>query len=167
MNPIKIAAIVLINFILQATILNLFSIGGVIPNTGLIIVVAFSLISGKKTGAIVGLSAGLLQDMLFSGVIGINTLGLFSVGLLVGNLDQKVFKENLFLPFVITMVSTVFLYLSQFFFIYFLKIDVSLMDLIVGDMIKELLYNGALTIFIYKAILNNYKEPTVKFTRGF
>jgi rod shape-determining protein MreD len=167
LNPFKIAAIVLINFILQSTVLNIFSVGGVVPNTGLMIVIAFSLISGKKTGAIVGLTTGLLQDMLFSGVIGINTLGLFSVGLLVGNLDQKVFKENLFLPFVITLLSTVFMYLSQFFFIYFLKIEVSLMDLILGDMIKELIYNGAVTVFVYKLILNNYKEPSVKFTKGF
>lgn len=167
MNPFKIAAIVLINFILQTTILNNFSIGDTVPNTAIIIVVALSLISGKKTGATVGLVFGILQDILFSGVIGINTLGFFSVGLLVGSLDQKVFKENLFLPFIITLASTVFIYMTQYFFLYFLKVQVSFVDLILGDMIKELIYNGAVTVFIYKGILSIYKEPSVKFTRGF
>lgn len=166
MNPIKIAVIILVNFILQVTVLNNLSIGSTVPNTSLIIVVALSLIAGKRSGAVAGLVSGLLQDVMFNGVIGINTLGLFSVGLLVGSLDQKVFKENLFLPFVLTLSATVFMYFVQFFFLYFLKIEVSFIDLILGDMIKELIYNGAITVFIYKAMLSSYKEPSVKFTRG-
>lgn len=165
MNPFKIAGIILLNFIVQTTLLNTVSISNTIPNTTLIIVVSFALIAGKKTGAIIGLSAGLLQDIVFSEVIGINTMIFFSIGLLVGSLDQKVFKENLFFPFVMTIASTVVLYLVQYFFIYFLGIKVGFLELLKLKLFKELVYSGILSVFIYKAILKNYKEPRVKFTK--
>lgn len=166
MSPIKIGLIVLINFILQGTILDFFSLMGVIPNTALILVIAFTLIAGKETGAIVAISSGLLQDIFYSEVLGINAVTLFAIALMIGSLDKKVFKENLILPVVITVLATVVHYIMQFFFIYFLGIEVNIVTLMREYALKEVAYNGFVSVFIYRAILKSYKEPTVRFTKA-
>lgn len=166
MNPIKIGLIVLLNFILQGTILSFFSMAGVLPNTALILVIAFTLIAGKETGAVVAISSGLLQDIFYAEVLGINAVTLFAIALMVGSLDKKVFKENLILPVVITILATAVHYAIQFFLVYFLGVEINIVALIRHYAFKELLYNGIVSIFIYRAVLRSYKEPTVRFTKA-
>lgn len=166
MNPIKIGLIVLLNFILQGTILPFLSIAGIVPNTALILVIAFTLIAGKETGAVVAIAAGFLQDIFYSEVIGINAITLFAIALMVGSLDKKVFKENLILPVAITIVATFAHYIIQFFFVYFLGVDINILDLMGKYAVKEIIYNGLISILIYRAILRSYKEPTVRFTKA-
>lgn len=59
------ALMVFINFILQTTLLQMFAIRGVLPNTALIIAVSYALLRGSREGAFVGIGAGLLQDIFF------------------------------------------------------------------------------------------------------
>ena len=55
------AVIILVNFILQTTLFPLLSIGGVFPNTALIIVTSYALLRGSKEGAVVGAATGLFK----------------------------------------------------------------------------------------------------------
>ncbi len=66
------ALIIIGNFILQSTVFSQISIFGVVPNTGLIIIVTIALLKGRRIGGVVGLLVGLLQDIIFSPVIGVN-----------------------------------------------------------------------------------------------
>ena len=158
-----IVGIVILNFLFQSTIFQYFSIMGVVPNTSLIIIVSFALLSGKRTGAILGLCIGLLQDIFFCDVIGVNTLIYFIIGYLIGLTNQKVFKENMFLPFAFTGFATVFYHIVYFFFMYFLSVDVQFVNIIKNIIIIEVFYNSALSVFVYKQILKMYIEPRMSF----
>lgn len=158
-----IAIIVLANFILESTILQHISLFGVVPNTSLVIIVCISILSGKKTGSVLGLILGSLQDMLFYDVIGVHALIYFIIGYTIGLTDKKVFKENLFLPFVFTALSTFAFHISYYVFMYFLSIDIDLIKFIKNVVIIESIYNSLLSIFIYKQFLKLFRQPQITF----
>ncbi|KNF09459.1 rod shape-determining protein, subunit D [Gottschalkia purinilytica] len=165
MNYIIIAGIIILNFILQSTVFQYFHFLQVLPNTSLILVVTYSLLAGKNSGAIVGLAVGLLQDIFFYDVIGVNALIYFLIGYVLGLLDEKVFKENLILPFLITAATTAVFHIMHYFFMYFLSVDVHLIPILKNVLLKEAIYNAVLSIFVYKYMLKFYKEPRIKFTK--
>ncbi|MFA5525133.1 MAG: rod shape-determining protein MreD [Tissierellales bacterium] len=158
-----IAIIVLVNFILQSTILQYISIFGVIPNTSLILIVCISILAGKKTGSILGLILGFLQDMFFYDVIGIHALIYFIIGYTIGLTDKKVFKENLFLPFIFTALSTISFHLIYYIFMYFQSISIDLIVFFRNIVIIEMVYNSILSIFFYKQLLKLYRQPYITF----
>src|SRR5699024_4173712 len=98
LNMIIVLLIIIINFIFQSTILPGLSLFGVVPNTGLIIVVLISLLRGKRIGSIAGLLIGLLQDIIFSTVIGVNAIIFFFIGYIIGMNEGKLAKDNILIP---------------------------------------------------------------------
>lgn len=165
LNYIFTILILILNFIFQSTILQHFKVLGVVPNTSLIIVVIFALLKGKYSGAFTGLIAGLLQDIFFGGVIGINAFIYFAIGYMAGLLDDKVFKENLVLPFLTILSATAIYNIMYYLFMLFLSIDVSFIVMIKGILLKEMIYNSTVAILMYKKILKHYREPSIKFTK--
>ena len=165
MNIFIIIGIVVLNFILQSTILQYIGISGVVPNTSLILVNIFGLLGGKNIGAIVGLITGLLQDIFFGGPIGINALTYSVIGYSIGLLDNKVFKENLLLPLSTTFVSTFAYHILYYLFMIFLSIDVSFTLMLKNILLKETIYNSLLSIILYKKILKYYRAPHISFTK--
>lgn len=166
LNYVFTFIIIILNFILQTTVFKHFSIMGVSPNTTLIMVVIFALLRGKYSGAFVGLTAGLLQDIFFGKVIGINALIYFLIGYTVGLLDDKVFKENLILPFLTMLGSTLTYHIVYYFFMVFLSIDISFTIMLKDITLIEMIYNSILTILIYRRVLKHYKGPKIRFTKG-
>ncbi len=160
-----IAIIVLVNFLIESTILHHVSVFGVMPNTSLIIIVCFALLAGKKTGSILGLILGLLEDMFFYDVIGVHALIYFIIGYLIGLTDKKVFKENLFLPFVFTAISTFAFHTVYYVFMYFLSINVDFIKLVKNIVIIETVLNSLLSIFLYKQFLKLYRQPHISFKK--
>lgn len=157
------AIIVLLNFTLESTILQHISIFGVVPNTSLIIIVCVSILSGKKTGSILGLILGFLQDMIFHDVIGVHALIYFIIGYVIGLTDKKVFKENLFLPFVFTAISTFAFHLTYYVFMYFLSINIDLIKFIKNVVVLEIIYNSLLSVFFYKQFLKLFRQRQMTF----
>lgn len=165
LNYVFTVLILILNFILQTTVLKHFSIMGVAPNTALILVVIFALLRGKYSGAFAGLIAGLLQDIFFGKIIGINALIYFLVGYIVGLLDDKVFKENLVLPFLTILGSTFVYHMVYYLFMVFLSTNVSLAIMMKDIVVIEMIYNSVITILIYRRVLKHYKGPKIRFTK--
>lgn len=160
-----IPIIVIINFLLQTTLFNFLRIGGVAPNTALIIIVTIALLKGKKTGAILGLSVGLLQDLMFNDVIGVYTLIYFLIGYGVGLVDNKVYKENSFIALIFTGGATILFYLLFNFLMYFLAVDVSFKAMFKNIIFIELIYNLVLSIPIYKIVTRLFRSPRLSFRK--
>ena len=92
------ALMVFINFILQTTLLQMFAIRGVLPNTALIIAVSYALLRGSREGAFVGIGAGLLQDIFFGGTLGAYALLYAVLAVLFGRSQRDFYRENYLLP---------------------------------------------------------------------
>ena len=86
--------IVVILFSIQTTWLDLFSVGGVVPDLALIWVVYCGVRFSKTTGVGSGIATGILQDSLSGGLLGVNTLSKSFIGLFFSALKDKIFVEG-------------------------------------------------------------------------
>ena len=78
------AIFIILNFLMQSTILHYIEIRGVIPNTTIILIVSYALLRGSTEGVLVGFFSGLLQDVFFGTSIGYFTLFNTITGYLFG-----------------------------------------------------------------------------------
>ncbi|WP_236909269.1 rod shape-determining protein MreD [Clostridium sp. Cult3] len=159
------ALIIVVNFILQSTIFSHISIFGIVPNTGLIIIVVIALLRGRRTGGIVGLLVGLLQDIIFSPVIGVNGFIYFFVGYFVGMAEDKLSKDNLLIPFIMTAGTTIAYHLLYYIFMYFLGYGLNFSIFFKDVVILETLCNSLISILIYKWFSKVFIVPSIRFGR--
>jgi rod shape-determining protein MreD len=165
LNLIIAFLIIIINFIFQSTILPNLSLFGVVANTGLIIVVLISLIKGKTAGGIVGLLIGLLQDIAFSTVIGVNGIIYFFIGYTIGLNEGKLAKDNVLIPIFLTFLATIFYHLFYYLFVFFLGYDINFSLFFKKVVLLETLYNGLLSILLYKLFSKIFVIPSIRFGR--
>lgn len=92
---------------LQSTVVPLMTIGGVMPDLVLVVVVSAAISTGSETGLICGVFGGLLQDLLSAGPFGYNVLSKMVLGFLVGFYQKKVNQGSLLLPLVAVAAGTV------------------------------------------------------------
>ncbi|WP_176718789.1 rod shape-determining protein MreD [Caloranaerobacter ferrireducens] len=161
--PFNMILLIIFNFVLQTTIFQHLRAFGILPNTTLIILVCISVLKGKKVGSFTGLIVGFVQDILFFNVIGINALIYFTVGYLIGSINDKIYKDSSFMPFVLTAFSTVFYHLVYSFFMYFLTVNYNYFYLVRKIIFIELIYNSLLSVFIYKLVVKLQKKPSISF----
>jgi len=144
-----IGIVIVGNFIVQSTALHNFSFLGVLPNTTLIIIIAFAIHFGEKKGAVIGAIAGLIQDIIFGRAIGMNALAYMLTGYFTGMMSQKIIKENIVTPILLTAISTILNACINLFFIYFLGFTTEVLLLFRETIIVEMPYNVVLSIPIY------------------
>ncbi|MTI48512.1 rod shape-determining protein MreD [Sporosalibacterium faouarense] len=157
--------LIISNFLLQTTILQHFRIAGVVPNTTLIIIVIIALLKGKKVGGIMGISMGLLQDLMFNEVIGIYALIYFIIGYTIGLIDNKVYKENSLIALIFTFGATICFYILFYFLMFFLSVDISFNKVFKEIVFLEMIYNLILAFPIYKLITHIFRKPEFSFRK--
>lgn len=119
MNKFKTFIIAFISFILQVTVFSKVNIFGANINIIIGLIICLSLILGSKSGAYTGLFIGLLEDLMFSNIIGIRALSYFLIGHIVR--DKKFrFKSDkntgIILTFVFTIINFAFVSLLTYIF---------------------------------------------------
>jgi len=118
--------LILLNYVLQTSILPHIAILGVIPDTALIFIVSYGILRGDIEGALFGFSAGLLQDIFSGGPIGMFALIGFVIGYISGKPFKDFFKDNYFLPFLIVLGAIItqqlVIYVSSFLFLGYLNL---------------------------------------------
>lgn len=154
MKKLYLILIVFVNLILQVTLYNFVKIYDVVPNIALILVVLFSLTTNEYMGGIIGLFTGLLYDILIMDIIGINTLIYFIVGVSLGHFSEEINKENKLLFVFITAIASIFYHLVTAFIMFFLRMNISNMLLILDKIIVQIILNSLLCIPVL--ILVNY-----------
>lgn len=163
MNTFLIIVMVLVNFILQTTILPSFSIFGVVPNTALILIIIISLNKGKYYGGFVGMAIGIIQDIIFASTIGINAFIYFFIGFIIGALENTMARDNIVIPVICAFLGTIFYNVMYFLFLFFLSREVPFALFMKDVLLIEIVYNSLLTIIIYKIIGKIFVEPTLTF----
>lgn len=165
MNLYMIIITIFINFILESTILNRVMFFGVTPNLGLILVVIIALSRGRKTGGLAGIITGLLSDIVFSEVIGIKAFIYFFIGYVVGMSENKLSRENIFIPIIMTIGSTFFYHLMYMAFMFFLNNKIYMNGSFKHIFLLELLYNSILVIPLYKWLSKYYTLKGMSFSK--
>lgn len=165
MSVYLILLIMLGTIVLESTIINRFLIFGVVPNIILILVIIIALSRGFKLGSFIGLVSGLIIDILFAPVIGVNGLIYFFVGFLVGLLEQKFSKDNILIPVIMTVLFTMFYHFLYLFFMFFLNYTISIDKVFRNKIIIEILYNSILMIPIYKMLSKHIVLKGMSFSK--
>lgn len=123
--------LILLDYVLQSTVLQSVAVLGVKPDTALIFIVSYGILRGDVEGAIFGFFAGLTYDLFGGYCIGLYALLGMLTGYICGKPFKNFFHDNYFLPFFVVVAATVcyqflfyccsFLFMAQIDFPYYAR----------------------------------------------
>ncbi len=164
LNAVVTALVIIINFILQSTVLRLIEIRGVIPDTMIIITVSYALLRGQDTGAAAGFFGGLLYDIFFGSSLGFYALMGFLTGYLAGICHRNLYRENFILPVTLSVVANLLTGLVIFVTGFLLNNNYDVLYYLIGVIIPQSVYTGVAAIVVYRLLysVNNRVEKKEK-----
>ncbi|MDU7083348.1 MAG: rod shape-determining protein MreD [Clostridium sp.] len=153
-----ISLIIITLFILDNTIIPMISIKNIFPSTLFVFLVCYSIINGYAEGIIIGVAAGLLQDIYMPGVFGVNMLVNMIVGILAAKVGESIFKEKAIIP----ILSTFLLSMLKSIMIYMLLVLIKKSNNFLYLIPYKGLYDMVLAVFMYKITLKFSQSKTIK-----
>lgn len=132
--------------------------GGIVPNLLIVLTASFGFMRGECTGLFVGFFCGLLSDIFFGNVLGLNAMIYMYIGYTNGKFNRIFFPDDIKLPLLLIFLSdlaygflyyiTLFLMRSRFQVVYyFLHI-----------ILPEIVYTLFMTLLLYPLILKINKR---------
>lgn len=161
------ALILLLNIVLQSTVLHYIEVRGVIPNTMVIIIVSYALLRGSTEGAIVGIAAGLIYDMLYGQSIGYYALLGMGVGYFCGMSFHSFYRENYILPLLLSIAAT-FLYENAVYITgFFFSGQLNYLNYLLSIIFPRTVYTAVFSLIIYRLLfgVNDWIESKEKRNR--
>jgi rod shape-determining protein MreD len=135
--------------ILQAALAPYLSIGQVVPNFLLLVVVTIALVEGPGPGAAVGFSAGLVFDLLGSGPVGPMMIVLTLTGYLAGLMHENMFAEGWLLPLSVLAIASLSAEVAYGLILILLGSGIPFWWTFLTKMLPAAVYNTALALLIY------------------
>jgi rod shape-determining protein MreD len=93
--------------LVQATVLPAWWPLEIRPNFVLILIIVWTVLRGISEGILWAAIVGILLDVLALDPLGTNGLALLSAVLIAGLARQRIFRSNLVLPFILTIVAAI------------------------------------------------------------
>jgi rod shape-determining protein MreD len=135
--------------VLQAALAPYLSIGQVVPNFLLLVVVTIALVEGPAPGAAVGFSAGLIFDLLGSGPVGPMMIVLTLTGYLAGLMHENMFAEGWLLPLSVLAIASLSAEVAYGLILILLGSEIPFWWTFLTKMVPAAVYNTALALLIY------------------
>ena len=153
LNIFVSALFVIICFLLQCTVFNNLSFGGIIPNLMIIVTASYGFMKGRKSGLLVGFFSGLLMDIFFSSILGFYALIYMYIGYLNGIFRKMFYPEDIKLPIAL-IVSSDFIYNMVIYILSFLlKGRFQFSYYFLNIIIPEMVYTIIVTCVLYPLLL--------------
>lgn len=149
---ISLSIISILNIVLQSTLFEYIEILNIKPNTSILIIISYAMLRGDIEGSILGFFSGLMQDILFGKVVGLNALMGFILGFVCGKPFKDFYTENYFIPIFMAFIGT-FIYGFVFYLVNFLfrgRLDAG--NYLSSIVIPETVYTTVLMFFVYRFI---------------
>ena len=144
--------VIFINFILQSTLFDYIRIGAIKPNTALVIIVCYAILRGDVEGSIMGFFTGLLQDMFFGNVIGLNALLYAIIGYFCGKPFKNFYNENFMLPITLVAFSSAFYEFGFYFFTFLFRGRIDILQYFWAIILPGTVYAIILSVPIYRLV---------------
>ena len=145
--------LIVICFLLQTTVFKGLAFGGIVPNLLIVLTASFGFMGGESTGLLIGFFSGLLADIFFGNVLGLNAMIYMYIGYTNGKFNRLFFPDDIKLPLLLIFLSdlaygllyyiTLFLMRSRF------QIDFYFLHII----LPEIVYTLLMTLLLYPLIL--------------
>lgn len=144
---------VILLLLLQTTILQYAAIRGVLPNLLLVFIISAALLRGNVEGGVVGLFAGLAADMMFGSVFGFYALFGLYLGIIVGSLNKRMYRDNLLIAVFFTFVYSV-AYESVIFIVNnIMSGDMNFLYAFSAVILPEAAYNSAIAVLLFPLMI--------------
>lgn len=152
MNRFKLAIIVIINVLLQASIFSRINIYGGGANLSLPIILAICMMTSQVQASYTSLAIGMSEDIAFGGILGIRALVYFIMAFLISKMARSE-KFNKFYG----MLTVFFLSILSFISISLIEIlmgnPVNLFRYLAGPIFFEALFNSVLFLLVYRVLM--------------
>ena len=160
---------ILFFLLLQSTLLQYIRIYNVIPNLLVVFIILTALIRGNVEGGVVGFFAGLVLDMMFGKLLGFYALLGMYLGIAVGSVNRRLYRENLVVVVFFTFVASVLYETAVYFLNTFMSGNMSLIFPMTGIILPEALYNSVAAVFLYALVIRMDRrfEETSKAARKY
>ncbi len=159
MRPdLKLAALLLLAWLAQASIVPLISFNTVQPDLVLIVVAAQAIVGGPTRGALAGFSGGLLQDLLAPGSIGVGALIKTMVGYSLGGIDRALLGENPVLPVLMIGLMSIISQCAYLGLLFLAGEPVIFPTYLVGVVLPSALYTTIIGFALYP-VLERWSSP--------
>ena len=146
------AVLIFIFFLLQCTVFEALSLGGISPNMLLILTASFALMRGEKEGMLVGFACGLLSDVFFGSLLGYYALIYLFVGYITGIFHMMFYDADIKLPMAWIAVSDLLYGMCMYVFMFLLRSRFSFGYYCTHIILPELVYTVVFTIPVYRLL---------------
>lgn len=145
--------LIIICFLLQTTVFQWLNFGGIVPNLMIILVASFGFMRQEKAGLLFGFCCGLLIDIFFANVLGINAMIYMYIGYVNGKFNRIFYPEDIKLPLILILVSDL-----AYGFIYYITLFLMRGRFHIGYyfihiILPETVYTILITLLLYPLIL--------------
>jgi rod shape-determining protein MreD len=158
-DVLKVAAIVFVAVVLQASIVSTIQIRGGTPDLLLVTLVAISLLRGAIWGAAAGFAAGLLLDTASLARLGETSLLLTVAGYWIGRYGETTGRDRTHAPLLSVAVVTVVYAVGALALHVVLGDPVDAGTVLVGALIPGVLLNLLLTFPVYALVRRILGRP--------
>jgi len=145
--------LIFLTVLIQSTVGDSIKIYGVRPNITIALIVIVALIRNGTEGAIVGFCCGLMQDAVSGMVIGFYALMGLYLGLVIGLINKRLYRENVLIAVFLTFASTIVYEYLVYFFTTFLRAPLDFVYPMKNIILIEAAYNSAISIFIFIIVI--------------
>ena len=153
LRKIVVFFIVIIGYLLQCTLFQKISLGGIVPNILVIITSSFGFMRGKKEGLIIGFFAGFIIDVFYGDILGFYALIYMVIGYLNGFFRQLFYLEDIKLPLILISLIELLYCFSAYVFLFLLRSKFNFSFYFIHVILPEIVYTILVTLVFYKIIL--------------
>lgn len=161
---IVMAVLIWFCFLIESTVMNAVSFGGIIPNLLVVLTAAFGFMRGRREGLLVGFTCGLLYDVFYGGVLGFYALIYMYIGFTNGFFKAIFYPEDIKLPLFLITFSDLCYGILNYILLYFLKGKFHFSFYFSNIILPETVYTVLVTVVLYPLIfiLNHKLEESEK-----
>ena len=147
------ASVVVMVALVQAAWLARAQVLGAALDPLLPLAVGMGILRGAESGAVVGVAAGLLQDLLSGGgPLGVNALSKLVVGFASGLFERSIYIENPLLPAIATFVGTLLGEVLLVIVALVVGLGVPSTSALAAKMIMQAILNSAIAPLLFRGI---------------
>lgn len=139
-------------YLLQSTLFAMFSIGGIRPNLLIIATASLGFLGGKRTGIYAGFFSGLLIDIAFRPIYGVNALLYMYIGYICGLFKKVVFSGDIKMPLLFIAGSDFVYNIAFYFFHFFFRGKFEISYYFTKIILPEMVYTTIMACIIYPLI---------------
>lgn len=163
MRLVVICALAVVNLILESTLFQYTRIYGIKPDFSIMIIVAYAIVRGSSYGAFIGLGSGLLIDIMYGRVIGVNAISYMITGYIIGQAHENIFKDSYIPPLIFNFAA---IFISQHSFVLFSYFSnnfssagVPYVSMLLKVILPQALYNSVVGLLVYRLIYKLDRFP--------